>query len=326
VRVTGELAGAQPIRDGLVLRVLVAELTSGEPVPREHDAVRWLQPEELDEVSWLAPDLPFLPQLRDRLLDGARLLGGNVAGAVRVGRTVRRPTGPWTPAVHRLLAHLADAALPAVPRVLGTDERGREVLTFLPGRVVDVDAELLTDAQLAGLAAWARQLHDTVAGLRIEGPWRFFGVAGPTVLAHNDLAPYNACFAGNRLAGVFDWDLAGPSTPLLELAHLAWSSVPLFRPVEGEDAARRLRLVASSYGGVTAQEVLDAVPVRVRLAVDGIRAAVAAGDEQMRNLVLLGEPERTERALGDLLDRLPAIRRELDGDHTGPGEGSGAGA
>jgi hypothetical protein len=36
-----------------------------------------------------------------------RLDGGNAGGAVRVGDTVRRTAGPWTPAVHALLAHLA---------------------------------------------------------------------------------------------------------------------------------------------------------------------------------------------------------------------------
>ncbi|WP_197700840.1 hypothetical protein [Micromonospora purpureochromogenes] len=40
-----------------------------------------------------------------------RLVGGNVGGAVLVGDTVRRPTGPWTPAVHDLLDYLA----PRVP-------------------------------------------------------------------------------------------------------------------------------------------------------------------------------------------------------------------
>lgn len=33
--------------------------------------------------------------------------GGNMSGrVVRVGDTVRRPAGPWTQAVHALLAHL----------------------------------------------------------------------------------------------------------------------------------------------------------------------------------------------------------------------------
>lgn len=311
VRVTGRLAGEQPIGGGGTLQVRCAEIVAGEPVPREHDAVRWLGPEELDEVRWLAPDLPFLIELREVLLDGRRLPGGNVGGAVRIGRTVRRPTGPWTPAVHRLLEHLRAAGLRAVPQVLGTDTRGREVLTHLPGTVVDVNDELLTDAQLHDVTRWSRELHDAVAGLEDAGPWRFFGVDAPTVLAHNDLAPYNVCFEGDRITGVFDWDLAGPSTPLLELAHLAWNGIPLFRPVPPADAARRLEVMAASYGGVTGRDILAAVPTRVQVAADGIRTAVANGDEQMRNLMLVGEPERTERALGDLLTRIHDIERVL---------------
>jgi hypothetical protein len=37
---------------------------------------------------------------------GVPLGGGNMSsGVVRVGDTVRRPAGPWTPAVHALLTH-----------------------------------------------------------------------------------------------------------------------------------------------------------------------------------------------------------------------------
>jgi hypothetical protein len=42
------------------------------------------------------------------LMAEERLEGGYADGAVRVGDTVRRPAGPWTPAVHALLACLAD--------------------------------------------------------------------------------------------------------------------------------------------------------------------------------------------------------------------------
>ena len=47
-----------------------------------------------------------------------QLEGGNVGGAVRVGDTVRRSAGPWTPAVHALLAHLADKGFTGAPRPL----------------------------------------------------------------------------------------------------------------------------------------------------------------------------------------------------------------
>jgi hypothetical protein len=65
-----------------------------------------------------------------------RLEGGTVGGAVRVEDTVRRSAGPWTLAVHALLAHLAGNGFTGAPQPLGFDEQGREVLTFLEGESV----------------------------------------------------------------------------------------------------------------------------------------------------------------------------------------------
>ncbi len=45
------------------LAVALARLESGAPTPVEHDAVRWLGPEELDDVDWLESDRPFLPEI-----------------------------------------------------------------------------------------------------------------------------------------------------------------------------------------------------------------------------------------------------------------------
>jgi hypothetical protein len=229
---------------------------------------------------------------------------------VRVGDTVRRPTGPWTPAVHALLTHLADR-VPHIPRVLGNDRQGREVLTYLPGHVIDLDHEVLTEARLSALVGWTRGFHEAVVDFVHSGPWRYFPIEGATLVGHNDIAPYNACFDGDELAGVFDWDLAGPTTPALELAQLAWSGVPLYRPRPADEAARRLDLLATSYGGPSAREVLDAVVRLKEIGVAGIRAWIAAGDPAGAAQAAVGEPERTERALRLLLDRRPAIEEEL---------------
>lgn len=67
VEVTGWLDGSSAISTGLSLRVATARLVDGDPVPTEHDAVRWLRAEELDDVGWLPADLPFLPRLREVL-------------------------------------------------------------------------------------------------------------------------------------------------------------------------------------------------------------------------------------------------------------------
>lgn len=236
-------------------------------------------------------------------------LAGNVGGAMRVGNTVRRPVGPWTPAVHALLRSL-QGRLPHVPKVYGFDDRGREILDFMPGRVVDIDSELLTAGQITSLVSWARQLHLATAAFTHPGPWRHFHVEGATIIGHNDIAPYNSCFDGDGLAGVFDWDLSGPTTPLLELAFMAWNCVPLWQDNDPAFAAERLRLIASAYGGYEPSEILGAVPRRIQIMLDGVPIAAAA-DQGMANLMTVGEPERSQIALDGLVKRIPQIEQAL---------------
>ena len=310
IEVTGMLSGESAVEAGYVLQVALATLTSGEPVPREHDAVRWLGPEELEHLRWLPSDRPFLSQLRELLLDGTRLDGGNVGGAVRIGRTVRRDTGPWSPAVHALLSHLE--GFPCVPRVLGTDERGREVLTFLPGHVVDIDSEILTEEQIVSVTRWVRRLHEEMRGFSHPGPWRMHDgtMKAGEIICHNDVAPYNICFEGDELVGVFDWDMSGPNTPLIDLGFLAWNAVPLWRDLSPVTSARRLELIAKTYSGPSPAEILHATVVRAEQMIEGIRAGQAAGEPGMLNLATI-EPERTSESLADLKRRIPAIEQEL---------------
>jgi hypothetical protein len=242
--------------------------------------------------------------------EASEWLPGNVSGAWRVGDTVRRVTGPWTPAVHALLEYLRPR-LPGIPQVLGFDDQGREVLTYLPGRVVDIDREMLTSAQLRSGVAWTRRFHEAAAGFDHPGPWRLHRPEHPTLDAHNDIAPYNMCFDGDDLVGVFDWDMSAPSTALLELAFIAWNCVPLWRDIGVREAAERLELISSTYRTYSAPEILAAVVPRIQMMLDWIPRAAAAGDEGMLNLQAAGEPERSRRSLDDLVGRLPAIAELL---------------
>ncbi|MGH8968230.1 MAG: phosphotransferase, partial [Actinomycetes bacterium] len=254
---------------------------------------------------------PFLSELRELLLDGTPLAGGNVGGAVRIGWTVRRTTGPWSPAVHAVLAHLE--GFPCVPRLLSIDERGREVLTYLPGHVVDIDTGLLSEAQIVSVTGWVRALHEEMRGFAHPGPWRMHDgtMTAGEIICHNDVAPYNVCFEGDEIVGVFDWDMAGPNTPLIDLGFLAWNAVPLRRELDPLSSASRLQLIARTYGGVTAAEILHATVVRVEQMISGIRAGQAAGEPGILHLATIGEPGRTEGSLADLRRRMPAIEAAL---------------
>lgn len=245
------------------------------------------------------------------------LTGGNVGGAVRVGDTVRRRTGPWTPAVHDLLRHLADAGLDGVPRVHGLDPQDREILDFLPG-TVPPDPDHLTDGQLAATGRWLARFHAASATFpRAERRW-YFGSAARgegEVICHNDVAPYNIVVDGEDLVGVFDWDLASPGHPWGDVAFLAWNAVLIRdRPAaEAPDVARRLRLLVDAYGdpALTPTELAHRALARMVDAADRISAGQRAGDEGMLALARIGEPDATRARIDGARARLPAILAAL---------------
>lgn len=141
------------------------------------------------------------------------LAGGNMGEVVRVGVTVRRPAGEWTPAVQRLLEVLGDAGVSGIPRPLGLDERGREVLSFVEGdNLAAADPELLwSDRVLIGAGELLRRLHDASVPLVDAGLlWRSTAREPVEVICHNDFATYNLIVRDGELVGAIDFDLAWP--------------------------------------------------------------------------------------------------------------------
>jgi hypothetical protein len=60
--------------------------------------------------------------------------GGFTSRVVRISDTVRKEPPPNPAFVRRLLAHFEQHGWAGAPRYLGTDDKGREVLTFLVSR------------------------------------------------------------------------------------------------------------------------------------------------------------------------------------------------
>ncbi|MFJ5529879.1 (deoxy)nucleoside triphosphate pyrophosphohydrolase [Streptomyces sp. NPDC093261] len=54
----GRVPGEWPLKPGYVLRVWTARLLAGRPEPlQDHDALRWLTPDEIWDVDWLDQDV-----------------------------------------------------------------------------------------------------------------------------------------------------------------------------------------------------------------------------------------------------------------------------
>jgi hypothetical protein len=245
-----------------------------------------------------------------------QLEGGNVGGAVRVGDTVRRSVGSWTPAVHALLAHLAGRGFTGAPRPLGFDEQGREVLTFLEGETVGRRrprrARVYAEDTLDQVARWMRAYHQAVVDFTPPpgAVWRGGGSWSPgLIIAHNEAATYNAAWHHGKLTGFFDWDFAGPATPEWDLALAGFSWVPLHArhvvAAEGftDFAARPRRLdrFLRAYGWTaTAREFLDVVEARIKAHANGIRNLAATGDEAFSRLLRQGIPDDLDQAITEL--------------------------
>jgi Phosphotransferase enzyme family len=252
------------------------------------------------------------------------LTGGNVsAGVVRVGDTVRRPAGPWTPAVHALLAHLHEAGFRGAPRPLGLDERGREVLGFVPGAVVWPDRFALVgpDEGLARVARLVREFHDAVRDFTPPPDARWRVLMPPEecdIIAHNDLAPWNLVAGDGGRWAFIDWDTAAPGSRLWDVAYALHGFVPLSADPQWRraDAAHRLRVFADAYG-LDEAERLALVPLlgpRTRAMHDFLRDRSALGEQPWARLWAEGHGE-VWRADADYVEerREEWMRALLDG-------------
>ena len=190
----------------------------------------------------------------------------------RIGDTVRRPIGRWTPAVHGLLLYLADKGFPGVPRVLGVDDE-YETLTWIEGEAGTRPwpEVLRTDSGLAQISGFLKSYHHMV---KDYVPFETAGWCVPDlrwqpglIIRHGDLGPWNTIWSDDVLQGVIDWDLAEPGETIMDVAQIAWHLVPL----RGDDfwskagfeeppvLRERLHLLCEAYGEFSPDGVVHAL-------------------------------------------------------------------
>jgi hypothetical protein len=188
------------------------------------------------------------------------LVGGtaNRGRVHRVGDTVRRPLRPTSGATHALLRHLEEVGFDGAPRVLGVDEAGREVLSYVPGHAVTAPAPAwgLTDEALRSVGRLLRRFHDAAATFD-PAPYHWSHPAPAPFdgggIAHNDPNLDNVVFRDGRAVALIDFDLAGPGSPVWDVAAAARLWAPLRDPVDTPDVRRgreleRTRILLDAYG------------------------------------------------------------------------------
>ena len=219
---------------------------------------------------------------------------GGVANAglvVRAGDTVRRPVGPHTPAVAALLRHLQRVGFGGAPRHLGYDERGREVLTYVPGDVPVEDpppAWATSDEAIVSVALLMRELHDATAGFVPPEDATWAWPPPPhrrgEVIGHNDACRENVVFRDGRAVAFVDFDFAGPATRAWDVAGLVRHFALGF-----PDVQRRFDLLLATY---PVDDLKATVLDRLAWGLDMVTRRAAAGEAGFVRQVENGVAER----------------------------------
>jgi hypothetical protein len=195
---------------------------------------------------------------------------------VRIGETVRRPVQPWTPTVHALLRHLADAGFAYAPQPLGIDDEGREVLTYIEGDSGPSGwAKVGDDRSLRNFARLLRDYHDACKSFSPPPGASWSTHAGNTgdnaVICHGDFGPWNVVWQGIQPVGTIDWDFARPAPRMHDVAYaleyvapfrddadcLRWLHYPA-----PPDRRSHLEVFCSAYGLTSTAGTVDAVIAR----------------------------------------------------------------
>lgn len=191
----------------------------------------------------------------------------------RIGSTVVRRTGWWSPAVQDLLTHLEKVGFPESVRFLGLDAEGNEVLTYIEGVSGEAAwAQVVPEEGLREYARLIRRYHDAVQDyVPAKGrEWmtEAHGLRIGEIVTHGDVGPWNTVWRDGRAVGLLDWDLAGPRPALHDIGY-ALEYVAPFRDdatcvdslsyPSPPDRARRLRVFAEAYGLRSTAGLVDAV-------------------------------------------------------------------
>ncbi len=249
---------------------------------------------------------------------------------MRIGDTVRRPARPFTATIQAYLAHLHQAGFTGAPVPLGTDEQGREVLSYVPGEVPrePLPAETAGDDVLVALAQLIHALHEASAGWKpppdavwggIPGSTAFPPVEGaPELVSHRDYFPGNVVFREGLPAALIDFDLAKPTTRLYDIANALWWWAPLRDPRDrspafaAADIPHRAAVFADAYGMIW-QQRKGLVPLMIRMAqrYQLTARAAAEADPVFRGFWEQGAKDELPRAEAWLRETGPAIAARL---------------
>jgi aminoglycoside phosphotransferase (APT) family kinase protein len=176
------------------------------------------------------------------------------------------------------------------PRLLGIDERHREILSYIPGETVARAPAHLSDARLVSAALLVRGFYDPTAGTAL--------VADQEIVCHGDLGSHNIIFDGDKAVGLIDWDEGvAPGSRLVDFAHAVWCCADVCEPeVDVAEQPPTVRLMCDAYRWPDQAAIINEITARFRRA----RDTHAAGGRVKASTVfeaMIARMQRNDQAL-----------------------------
>jgi Ser/Thr protein kinase RdoA (MazF antagonist) len=230
----------------------------------------------------------------EKLNDGVNIV-------VRVGNTIRRTPGKWTPSVHVLLKHLRTRGFLSAPEPLGFDEKGREILSYIEG---EVGAYTLTpaarsNAALVSAAKLLRAYHDATVDFvsSYRGDWQLDNHPPLEVICHGDYAPYNCVYSKDKIIGMLDFDMAHPGSRIWDVAYAVYRFAPITAPDNQDgfgtcqEQADRVRLFCDAYNLQGRENLIPTVLERISALLDFLYSRANEGNKIYQKFVAEGHDQ-----------------------------------
>ncbi len=234
--------------------------------------------------------------------------GGNVSKVWKKGNIILREQKSWSHTVQRLLLYLEKKEFPYSPRFLGTDEEGREMLSYMEGVCMEeypADSSIrFRISTIRKLGEMLRRYHDITSTFSRskEDVWMlsYEGKLEKEVICHNDIAPYNVTFINNIPVGLIDFDTCCPGPRIWDIAYALYRFVPLTSEVyepetgrkrsyeKGRDAGIRRMCVNDffrAYGIEKPDDLAEQIVKRLESLADYIASEAGKGNEVFEKML-----------------------------------------
>jgi hypothetical protein len=211
------------------------------------------------------------------------LTGGGLTEVSKVGATVRRSKSPWSASVSELLPLIRANGFEGVPKFLGFDDAGREVLEFIVGEVGNYPLSLAVRSTEAieSASRLLRDFHQATEPFLEQARgmnFQFPAMQNADVILHGDFAPYNCVFRGTVAVGIIDFDCMRIGPKSWDLAYALYRFAPLTTHDnsdgfgELDEKLARARAFLDTYGASDAlrRQVLDQLVPRLRFLIDNM--------------------------------------------------------